>query len=134
MMTQLIHRWGLLGLRGLAVVLAGLASLVSPVAMLTALRLLFGAYALVDGLIIMRQLAGPDLDYGWRLRTRGLASIALGVLIGLWSSVTAPALVAIIAAWVILARAFETGAMRVAAEKWQTVWGNLTERKMVRAR
>jgi len=74
------------------------------------------------------------LDHGRGLQVRGLASIALGVLIGLWSSVTAPALVAIIAAWVILARAFETGAMRVTAEKWQTVWGNLTERKMVRAR
>jgi uncharacterized membrane protein HdeD (DUF308 family) len=134
MMTQLIYKWWLLGLRGLAVTLSGLAALVSPVATLTALRLLFGAYALADGLIIMRQFARPGLDHGGMLRTRGLASIALGVFIGLWSGVTAPALVAIIAAWVILARAFETGVMRVAAEKWQTVWGNLTEHKMVRAR
>ncbi|MGC9396232.1 MAG: DUF308 domain-containing protein [Anaerolineae bacterium] len=134
MITQLTHKWWLLGLRGLTVMLSGLAALISPVATLTALRLLFGACALADGLIIISRLARTDLDYRRMLRTKGLASIALGVLIGLWSSVTAPALVAIIAAWVILARAFETGAMRVAAEKWQTVWGNLTERKMVRAR
>lgn len=134
MITQLTHKWWLLGLRGLAVMLSGLAALVSPVITLTALRLLFGACALVDGFIIMSRLARTDLDHGGVLRTRGLASIALGVLIGLWSSITAPALVAIIAAWVILARAFETGAMRVVVGKWQTVWGNLTERKMVRAR
>jgi uncharacterized membrane protein HdeD (DUF308 family) len=134
MITQLAHRWWLLGLRGLAIMLSGLAALVSPVATLTALRLLFGACALVYGLIIVRRLARTDLDHRGMLRTRGLTSIALGVLIGLWSSVTAPALVAIIAAWVILARAFETGAMRVTAKKWQTVWGNLTERKMIRAR
>ena len=134
MMMQLIRKWSLLVLPAVVVMLYALAALIWPVATLTALRLLFGAYALADGLIIMSRLARPDLDHGQRLRAWGLVSIALGVLIGLWSSPTAPALVAIIAAWVILARAFETGAMRVAAEKWQTVWGNLTERKMVRAR
>ena len=134
MMMQLIRKWSLLVLPAVVVMLYALAALIWPVATLTALRLLFGAYALADGLIIMSRLARTDLDHGRRLRARGLASIALGVLIGLWSSATAPALVAIIAAWVILARAFETGAMRVVAEKWQTVWGNLTERKMVRAR
>ncbi len=134
MMTQLTHKWWLLGLRGLAVMLSGLTALVWPVATLTALRLLFGAYALADGLIVMRQLARSELDHGRGLQVRGLASIALGVFIGFWSSVTAPALVAIIAAWVILARAFKTGAINVVAGKWQTVWGNLTEHKMVRAR
>lgn len=134
MITQLIRKWSLLILPAVVVMLYGLAVLIWPVVMLMALRLLFGAYALVDGLIIMSRLARTDLDHGRRLRTRGLASIVLGVLIGLWSSATALALVAIIAVWVILARAFETGAMRVAAEKWQTVWGNLAERKMVRVR
>ena len=111
MITQLTHKWWMLGLRGLAVMLSGLAALVWPVATLTALRMLFGAYALADGLIIMSQLARPDLDHGRGLRLRGLASIALGVLIGLWSSATAPALVAIVAAWTILARAFKTEAI-----------------------
>lgn len=134
MMTQLIRKWSPLVLPSLAVMLYGLAALVWPAATLTGLRLLFGAYALADGLIIMRQLARSELDHRQGLQLKGLAGIALGVLIGFWSSVTALALVSIIAVWVILARAFETGAMRVAAEKWQTVWGNLTERKMVRAR
>ena len=89
---------------------------------------------LADGFIIVSRLAHPDLDHGWMLRTRGLASIALGVLIGLWSSATAPALVAIIATWTILARVFKTGAVNVAAGKLQAVWSNLTEHKMVRAR
>jgi uncharacterized membrane protein HdeD (DUF308 family) len=82
----------------------------------------------------MSQLARPDLDHRRGLRLRGLASIALGVLIGLWSSATAPALVAIIATWTILARVFETEALNVAAGKLQSVWSNLTEHKMVRAR
>lgn len=135
MITQLIHRWWLLGLRGLVVMLSGLAAFVSPVTTLTALRLLFGVYALADGLIIMRQLARSELDHGRRVQVRGLASIALGVFIGLWSSITAPALVVIVAAWVILARVSESGAMRVVAVKRQTLWGDLTaHKKMVRAR
>lgn len=133
MMTLLTHKW-LLGLRGLAVVVSGLASLVSPVATLTALRLLFGAYALADGLIIMRQLARSELAHGRGLQVRGLTSIALGVFIGLWSGVTAPALVVIIAAWVILARAFEAVAVHRAESERQSVWDHLTVRKMVRAR
>jgi len=134
MITQLIRKWSLLVLPALAVMLYSLAALIWPVVTLTALRLLFGAYALADGLIIMRWFARTDLDYGGMLRARGLASIALGLFIGFWSSVTAPVLAVIVAGWAILARAFETGAMRVAAEKWQMVWGNLTERKIVRTR
>lgn len=99
-------------------------------------RLLFGAYALADGLLalIVSQVDRHDFYHRWTLRSRGLASIALGVFIGLWSSVTAPALVAIIATWMILARASKTGAVNVAVGKWQSIWSNLIERKMMRGR
>ena len=48
MVTRLTRNWRLLTLRGMIAVLFGLAALVWPGATLTALALLFGAYALVD--------------------------------------------------------------------------------------
>lgn len=118
----------------MAIMLSGLAALVWPVTTLTVLRLLFGACALADGLIILSQLARSKWEHKRELWLRGLVSIALGMFIGLWSSVMAPVLVAIIAVWVILVRTFEVGWMRVIMGKWQTVWGNLTGNKMMRAR
>ncbi|MDX9956559.1 MAG: DUF308 domain-containing protein, partial [Anaerolineae bacterium] len=86
MITQLPHKRWFLGPRSMAAILSGLAALVWPVTTLTVLRLLFGAYALADGLIILSQLARSRLDHGRGLWVRGLVSIALGMFIGLWSS------------------------------------------------
>lgn len=134
MITQLTHKWCLFVLRGLAIMLSGLAALVSPVATLTGLRLLFGAYALADGLmaLVVSQVDRHDFYHGWTLRSRGLASIALGVFICLWSSVTPLALFALIAAWTITTRALKALAAFVAEGKLLSAVDNLVEHRMMR--
>jgi uncharacterized membrane protein HdeD (DUF308 family) len=120
-------------------VLFGLAALVWPGATLTALVLLFGAYALVDGLlaVIVSRLDRHEFDHGWVLLLKGLAGIATGVLTYLWPSITAQALVYLIAAWAILTGAFEVVAavdLRNLVEgERQLAWGNLIEHEMAGA-
>jgi len=139
MVTRLTRKWWLLTLRGMIAVLFGLAALVWPGATLTALVLLFGAYALVDGLLalIVSLLDRQESDHGWALLLKGLAGIAIGVLTFLWPSVTAQALVYLIAAWAILTGAFEVVAAvdlrNVVEGERQLAWGNLIEHEMMGA-
>jgi len=141
MITRLTRKWWLLALRGMIAALFGLAALVWPGATLTALVLLFGAYALVDGLLAL-SVSLPDrheFDHGWVSLLKGLAGIAIGVLTCLWwPSVTAQALVYLIAAWAILTGAFEVVAAadlrKLVEGERQLAWGNLIEREMMRVR
>jgi len=139
MVTRLTRKWWLLALRGMIVVLFGLAAFVWPGASLTALVLLFGAYALVDGLLalVVSLLDPNEFDHGWVLLLKGLAGIAIGVLTFLWPSATPLALLYRIAAWAILTGAFEVVAaldLRSVVEgQRQLAWGNLIEHEMMGA-
>jgi len=139
MVTRLTRKWWLLALRGMVAVLFGLAALVWPGATLTALVLLFGAYALVDGLLalIVSRLDRHEFDHGWVLLLKGLAGIATGVLTRLGQRVTAQPQLYLIAASAIL-----TGARTVVAAvdlrevvegERQLAWGNLIEHEMTGA-
>ncbi len=147
MATQLTRNWRLLVLRGLVAALFGLAVLAWQGATLTALGLLFGAYALADGFLALgvSQLDRHEHKHRWGLWLRGLTGVAAGVLACFWPSITAQALVSLIAAWAIL-----TGAFAAAAVLWEAVavldlrnvvegerqmaWDNLIERELMRAR
>jgi uncharacterized membrane protein HdeD (DUF308 family) len=137
MVTRLTRKWWLLALRGMIAVLFGLAALVWPGATLTALVLLFGAYALVDGLLaLIVSLLDPDeFDRGWVLLLKGLAGIGIGVVTFLWPSVTPQALLYLIAAWAVLTGAFEVVAAldlrNVVEGERQLAWGNLIEHEMM---
>ena len=139
MVTRLTRKWWLLALRGMIAMLFGLAALVWPGASLTALVLLFGAYALVDGLLaLVVSLLDPDeFDRGWALLLKGLAGIATGVVTFLWPSVTPQALLYLIAAWATLTGAFEVMAAldlrNVVEGERQLAWGNLIEHEMMGA-
>jgi uncharacterized membrane protein HdeD (DUF308 family) len=139
MVTRLTRKWWLLALRGMVAVLFGLAALAWPGATLRALVLLFGAYALVDGLLalIVSRLDRHEFDHGWVSLLKGLAGIAIGVLALLWPSVTAQTLVYLIAAWAILTGAFEVVAAvdlrNVVEGERQLAWGNLIEHEMMGA-
>jgi uncharacterized membrane protein HdeD (DUF308 family) len=140
MITQLTRSWWLLALRGMVAVLLGLAILFPLDINLAAMGLLFGAFALADGLLtlIVSRLDRYQFDDGWVLLLKGPASIAIGVLTLLWPSITAQALVALIAAWAILTGAFVAMAAldlrNVVEGERQSAWDNLIEREMVRVR
>jgi uncharacterized membrane protein HdeD (DUF308 family) len=140
MITQLTRSWWLLALRGMVAVLLGLAILFPLDINLAAMGLLFGAFALADGLLtlIVSRLDRYQFDDGWVLLLKGPASIAIGVLTLLWPGITAQALVALIAAWAILTGAFVAMAaldLRNLVEgARQSAWDNLIEREMMRVR
>jgi uncharacterized membrane protein HdeD (DUF308 family) len=121
-------------------VLLGLAILVRLDVTLAAIGLLFGAFALADGLLalIVSWLDRYEFDRGWMWLLKGSASIAVGLLTLLWPSITAQALASLMAAWAILTGAFAVMAVfnlrNVVEGKRQSAWDNLIEREMVRVR
>lgn len=110
--NTLSDNWWAIALRGLAALVFGLLTLVSPGISLAALVLLFGAYALADGVLAIvaafrHQRAG---EKWWVVALGGIAGIAAGIVTFLVPAITALALV-----YVIAARALIVGATEVAA-------------------
>jgi len=100
----LAERWWSIALRGVAAVIFGLVALFLPMPSLFALVILFGAYAIVDGIFNL-VMAGRGARQGrpWgSLVFAGIASVTAGVLTFMWPRITALALVLLIAAWSIV--------------------------------
>jgi uncharacterized membrane protein HdeD (DUF308 family) len=93
-----------LALRGLVAVLFGLAALFWPGLILAVLILLFGAYALVDGVLAVIAAFRSSRRSTRRrlLLIEGVIGILFGILALLWPGLTALALLYIIAFWAIL--------------------------------
>jgi uncharacterized membrane protein HdeD (DUF308 family) len=105
-----IGGWRDLAVRGLAAVAFALLTLFWPSLTLTALVLLFGAYVLVTGAIILYAALRGDpatrSDRGW-LILEGVVSIIAGVVTFAWPGITALALLYLIALWAAATGFFE---------------------------
>jgi uncharacterized membrane protein HdeD (DUF308 family) len=112
MVTMLARNWWVLAIRGVAAILFGIAAFVWPGITLAVLVLLFGAYALVDGIfaVIAGIAAHEEQHRWWLLILEGLAGIVIGVLTFLYPGITALVLLYFIAAWAIVTGAFEIAA------------------------
>jgi len=106
------HYWWMLGLRGLLAVLFGLAALLWTGLTVLLLVYIFGAYALVDGVlaVIVSLQARHILRQWWVLLLEGLVGIAAGVVAFAWPAITALALLYLIAFWAIVTGVFEIAA------------------------
>ena len=106
MLHTLTANWWALALRGLVAVLFGLLTFFLPGITLVTLVLLFGAYALVDG--VFNVLAFFRVaSHQWALLVEGVVGIIAGVLTFAWPAITAFALLYLIAFWAILTGIFE---------------------------
>lgn len=106
MLNSLAANWWALALRGLVAVLFGLVTLFLPGITLVTLVLLFGAYALLDG--ILNVLAFFRVaSHHWALLIEGLIGIMAGVLTFAWPAITAFVLLYVIACWAIVTGIFE---------------------------
>ncbi|HEX5615740.1 MAG TPA: DUF308 domain-containing protein [Acidimicrobiia bacterium] len=110
MMRPFIGSWKHLAVHGVAAVLFGLATLVWPSITLWALVVLWGAFAFVDGITsLSAAIADRVLVHrGW-VAFSGITGIAAGVVTFLWPSITAYALLFVIATW-----SFLVGGARIA--------------------
>jgi uncharacterized membrane protein HdeD (DUF308 family) len=100
---DLAPSWWALALRGLVAVLFGLAAPFWPGLVLAVLIILFGAYALVDGVFALIA-AFRSSGRGMRkplLLIEGVIGILFGLLALFWPDLTALALLYIIAFWAI---------------------------------
>jgi uncharacterized membrane protein HdeD (DUF308 family) len=106
------HYWWLMAIRGLLAVLFGLAAIVWPGLTLFVLVILFGAYALVDGVVavIVSFQERKSVRQWWVVLLGGIAGIIVGVLTFVWPAITALVLLYLIAAWAIV-----TGILEIAA-------------------
>jgi uncharacterized membrane protein HdeD (DUF308 family) len=111
-MIILAGNWWALALRGLLAVLFGITAFVMPGLTLAALVLLYGAYALVDGVFaVVASLAGRTFGTPWwAMLIRGLLGIAIGIVTFVWPGITELALLYIIAAWAVVTGGFEIAA------------------------
>src|SRR2546422_11239181 len=77
----LARNWWAIALRGVAAIIFGALTLVVPGVTLAVLILLFGAYALIEGVLnVIAAVRGRgERQSWWPLLLRGLVSIAAGV-------------------------------------------------------
>ena len=107
MLEAMTRNWGAIALRGFIAVLLGAVAIVWPGPTVGVLVILLGAFALVEG--VANIVAGVRGREGWAIG-EGVISVAVGIVIVVWPTITALALLYVIAAWAII-----TGIVRIVA-------------------
>jgi uncharacterized membrane protein HdeD (DUF308 family) len=110
MLETLARNWWAVAIRGVAALLFGLLALIWPGITVLALVALFGAYALVDGVVALGTAffgrRGAVGDRGW-LIVEGVAGIAAGIVTFVWPGTTTLVLLWLIALWAFVTGVFE---------------------------
>ena len=132
MFTQLFRNWWLFAVRGVLAIVFGVLALIWPEPMKFALVILFGAFALVDGIFAIATgiTFHKYFERWWALLLEGLAGIIIGALTFFWPNITALVLLFFIAAWAIITGIFEiVAAIRfrhvIPGEEWAMVLNGL---------
>jgi uncharacterized membrane protein HdeD (DUF308 family) len=109
MLLSLARNWWVLLVRGLLAILFGFFALAWPGPTLYLLVVMFGAFALVDGVFaIIAALAGRSGGIPWwALLVEGILSAAVGVATFGWPGLTELVLLYMIAFWSIATGVFE---------------------------
>jgi uncharacterized membrane protein HdeD (DUF308 family) len=117
--------WWILAIRGAAAVVFGILALFWPGITILALVIVFGAYAIVDGVfsLIGAMRGTPGESRPWMVVV-GVLGIVAGILTFLWPGITALVLLMLIAAWFVVTGIFEIiAAVRLRAvirNEWMT--------------
>ena len=118
MLDGLAENWWLVLLRGIAAILFGVLAFVWPGITLATLVLLYGAFALVDGITaVAAAIRGSEAGSRWWLAMVGMAGIVAGLLTFIWPGLSAFVLLVLIATWAVVVGIFEIiGAIRMRKE------------------
>lgn len=131
MLAKVTQNWWLFALRGLAAIIFGGVALIWPEQTAEALVLMFGAYALVDGIFAV--FAGfsiaPYFNRWWAVLLEGVVGILVGLIAIFMPDITGRALLYVIAAWALITGVFEIVAAiqfrRVLTNEWTLVLSGL---------
>lgn len=144
MVDELARRWWMLAVRGAVAVVFGILALIWPGLTILALIVLFGVYALVDGLFNLGAAiggGGPTRGTGrfaglsgasrGMLAVEGVLGVAFGVVALAWPGETAMVLLVLIALWAIVTGIVELVAAvglrrHISGEIWLGIAGVLS--------
>jgi len=105
----LVNNWNLLVVRGILAILFGIGTLLMPGVTLVVLVIMFGIYALMDGILtsVMAFKDGKEQENWGLWLLLGLVSIAAGVVTFVYPGITAISLFYVIVAWAITSGVLE---------------------------
>lgn len=117
--AQLFRNWWMFAVRGVLAIVFGILALIWPASAIFALVILFGAFALADGIfaVVTGIASHGHFERWWAVVLEGLTGIIIGFLTFFWPGITALALLYFIAAWAVITGIFEI----VAAIKFRRV-------------
>jgi len=112
MRLALIRNWWSLVLRGSLGVLLGLFTFAWPEVTLAGLVVLFGVYALIDGIISLAGVGRAVQSHErWGVLVfEGIAGIAAAVVAFGWPAITVFAFIYVLGAWALITGVFEIAA------------------------
>ena len=112
MAADLASNWWAVVIRGVAAILFGILTFVFPPAAVASLVLLFGAWALVDGVFnLVAAFRAPKEGKRWgSLALEGIVGILAGLVAFFFTGLTAIALVMLVASWSLV-----TGILEIVA-------------------
>lgn len=103
MLATLTQNWWLLLVRGVFAILLGVAALAWPIATAAALVVLFGAYAMADGIVTtVGAIANRVGEHRWLMLTLGILSVVAGLAVFAMPLAATAALFYVVAAWAIV--------------------------------
>ena len=131
MLERISRNWWLYTVRGVVAIIFGIVAFARPEQALQALVLVFGAYALVDGIFAM--FAGIAsyryFERWWAVLLEGVVGVVIGLLTFFWPNITALVLLYFIAAWALITGIFEIVAAiqlrRMITGEWMLILGGL---------
>jgi len=120
-LRELAENWWLLLLRGIVAIAFGVLAFVWPGLTLLTLTLMWGFYAIADGVLALwAAIAGKggEIAPRWWLAVVGIAGILAGLLTFVWPGMTALVLLMFIASWAIVIGVLQ-------------IWGAIQLRKQI---
>lgn len=122
-LDPLARKWWLMLIRGIAAIVFGVLTFVWPVLTLFTLVLLYGAFALIDGVLsLAAAFTSGGTGRRWWLAIAGVLGVVVGVLTLAWPDISTLALLYLIAAWAVfsgvlmIAGSFDV--RRAAGKEW----------------
>jgi uncharacterized membrane protein HdeD (DUF308 family) len=124
LLEGLSGNWWVFVLRGAAAVVFGILSLAWPGVTVAVLVILFGAYALIDGIgsLVSAWRHRGDANHRGHHIGEGVIALLIGIITLVWPGATALALIVLIAIWALLTGIVEISAAirlrRVISNEW----------------